>query len=384
MGKTALVLGAGIGGITAAHTLRRLLPAGHRVVVVERERDHVFAPSLLWHIVGNSEPAKFTRPLAAFATKRDAGIELVTGDIARIDPAALSVDVGGKTLSGDALIVALGADYAPEAVPGLAEHGLNLYTLPGATQIRAALDAFSGGRIVVLTAAPGYKCPAAPYEAAMLVEACLRQRGLRDKAELAIHAAEPAPMPVAGPVAGAQIRMMLERKGIAYFPQRQVARVEQNTLHFSDGPSAGFDLLLYVPPHRAPAVVREAGLCGESGWVPVDRATLTTKIPNVWAIGDVTAIPLKMGRPLPKAGVFAHGQAEVVAQNIAAVWSGHQATARFDGHGMCFLEIGGGMAGMGSGNFYAEPLPDVRMRFPNPLWHLGKILYEKYWLWRQF
>lgn len=381
MARTALVLGAGIGGITAAHALRRLLPASDRVVVIERERDHVFAPSLLWQIVGDREPAKFTRPIAALTDK---GIELVTGDIARIDPSAPSVEVGGQTLNGDAMIVALGADYAPDAVPGLAEHGLNLYTLAGATQIRAALDAFTGGRIVVLTAAPGYKCPAAPYEAAMLVEAFCRQRGLRDRTNLAIHAAEPAPMPVAGPVAGAQIKMLLERKGIAYFPQRQVTRVEPGTLHFAEGPSAGFDLLLYVPPHRAPAVVKAAGLCGDSGWVPVDRETLATKHPKVWAIGDVTAIPLKMGRPLPKAGVFAGGQAEVVAQNIAAAWGGREPTARFDGHGLCFLEIGGGLAGMGSGNFYAEPLPDVRMRFPNPFWHLGKMLYEKYWLWRRF
>ena len=91
-----------------------------------------------------------------------------------------------------------------------------------------------------------------------------------------------------------------------------------------------------------------------------------------------------MGRPLPKAGVFANGQAGVVARNIARAWTGKGEAARFDGHGMCFLEIGGGMAGVGSGNFYAEPTPDVRMRNPNPLWHLGKVLYEKYWLWRRF
>lgn len=377
MGRTALVLGAGIGGITVARALRKRLPADDRVVVVERERHHVFAPSLLWHIVGDSEPASFKRPLAALTAK---GIELVSGDVSRIDPSALTAEVGGKILVGDAMIVALGADYAPKTVPGLAERGLNLYTLAGAEKIRAALDAFTGGRIVVLTAAAGYKCPAAPYEAAMLIEAFCRKRGLRSKTEIAIHAAEPAPMPVAGPVAGAQIKTMLERKGIAYFAQRQVVRVEANVLQFSEGQTAAFDLLLYVPPHRAPAVVRDAGLCGESGWVPVDRDTLATKFAKVWAIGNVTAIPLKMGRPLPKAGVFAGRQAEVVAKNVAAAWSGQAATARFDGHGACFLEVGSGMAGMGSGNFYAEPLPDVRMRFPNPFWHLAKLLHQKVWL----
>src|SRR5579885_3194569 len=151
MGKTALILGAGVGGIVAAETLRKLLPAEHRVIVVEREPNHVFAPSLLWHIVGANKRADFTRPISALAAK---GIELVTGEIEHIDPEALSVKAAGQVLRGDSLVIALGADYAPEAVPGLAKYGINLYTLAGAETIRAALESFRGNRIVVLTAAP--------------------------------------------------------------------------------------------------------------------------------------------------------------------------------------------------------------------------------------
>ncbi|MDO8786556.1 MAG: FAD/NAD(P)-binding oxidoreductase [Sulfuritalea sp.] len=381
MARTVLILGAGIGGIVAAETLRKLLPSEDRVVVVERERNHVFAPSLLWHMTGDNDAAAFTRPLSALSSK---GIELVTGELTRIDPATLSVDVGGKTLTGDAMVVALGADYAPETIAGLVDAGFNLYTLEGAQEIRDALDTFEGGRIVVLTAAPAYKCPAAPYEAAMLVDAYCKKRRLRQETTVTVYAAEPAPMLVTGPVIGAQVTGMLKRKGIPYFATHQVTKVEAGSLHFANGATAAFDLLLYVPPHRAPAVVKAAGLCAESGWIAVDRETLETQFPAVYAIGDVTSIPLKMGRPLPKAGVFANGQAQVVAKNIARAWTGQGETARFDGHGMCFLEIGGGMAGVGSGNFYAEPTPDVRMRTPNPIWHLGKVLYEKYWLWRQF
>ena len=381
MAKTALILGAGIGGIVLAESLRKLLPAEHRVLVVERERDHVFAPSLLWHMTGDNQAAAFTRPLSSLSAK---GIDLVSGEVTRIDPATRSVEVGGKTLTGDAMVVALGADYAPETVPGLAEAGHNLYTLKGAEEIHAALEAFTGGRIVVLTAAPAYKCPAAPYEAAMLVDAYCKKRSLPKKTEVVLYAAEPMPMPVAGALAGSQIMMMLAKKDIAYFPGRQVTKAEAGALHFADGATVAFDLLLYVPPHRVPAVVKQAGLCAESGWVAVDRETMETKFPNVYALGDVTSIPLKMGRPLPKAGVFAHGQAEVVAKNIARAWTGQGEAARFDGHGMCFVETGNGMAGIGSGNFYAEPVPKMRLRFPNMAWHLGKILYEKYWLWSRF
>jgi sulfide:quinone oxidoreductase len=158
----------------------------------------------------------------------------------------------------------------------------------------------------------------------------------------------------------------------------------QRRIEFASGSSAQFDLLLYVPPHRAPEPVRAAGLVNDSGWIPVDRHTLATRFPDVYAVGDITVIPLKMGRPLPKAGVFAHGEAEVVAHNIAAAWTGRGKPRRFEGEGMCFIETGGARAGMGSGNFYAEPLPEVKLHSPSLFWHGAKVLYEKYWLYRQF
>jgi len=114
--------------------------------------------------------------------------------------------------------------------------------------------------------------------------------------------------------------------------------------------------------------------------VSVDRYTLETGFPRVYALGDVVSIPLTVGKPLPKAGVFAHGEGEVVARNIARAITGAGAAARFDGHGECFIEIGGGKAGFGSGNFYAEPKPMVTLRGPGWRWHIAKVLFEKSWL----
>ena len=383
MSRTVLVLGAGIGGIVAAETLRKLLPASDRVIAVDRAGQHFFPPSLLWLMVGERTPQEFSRPLDRLPRY---GIEFRQGNITRIDPAQREVEIDGQSLRADALVIALGAEYAPEIIPGLAEAGLCIYTMEGATAIRDALARFPGGRIVILTAAPQYKCPAAPYETALLVDSYLHKRGLREKTTIEFFAAEPRPMFVAGPEMGAAVRGMVEARGIAYHPEHQVREVDaaKRRIVFANGAEAGFDLLLYVPPHRAPAVVREAGLTNESGWVPVDRHTLQTQFDNIFALGDITTIPLKMGRPLPKAGVFAHGQAEVVAHNIAHAWTGKGALRQFTGEGMCFIETGGGRAGIGKGNFYAEPTPRVEMRGPNRFWHMGKILYEKYWLYRRF
>jgi sulfide:quinone oxidoreductase len=377
--RSLLVLGGGVGGVVAANRLRKRLPRTDRVTLIDREAQHLFQPSLLWLAVGRRQPDAIQRPLAGL---RRRGIDVIQGEISQLDPGARSVLVGGQEFRGDAMVIALGADLAPGIIPGLAEAGYNLYTLEGALAIARALTAFRSGRIVVLTAAPAYKCPAAPYEAVMLIEHALRRYGVRRKVELDLYAAEPVPMGVAGPAVSAAVREVVESKGIRYHSLHQVLSVDAatRTLSFTNGTTAAFDLLVYVPPHRAPTVVQRAGLTGESGWISVDRHSFRTTFPGVFAVGDVTSVPLAMGKPLPKAGVFAHGAAEVVAANIASEWTGHPATESYNGQGQCFLETGDGRAGLGAGNFYAEPLPQVRLHSPSRWWHWGKVLFERRWL----
>lgn len=382
-GKTILILGGGIGGVVAASRLRRALPREHRIVLVEQAATHLFQPSLLWLMLGLRAPAQISRPYTALAQR---GIELVQGRVERIDPARRTATVDGKELSADYLIIALGAELAPDAVPGLAQAGHNLYSLAGAAAIRDARLRLTHGRIALLVSAVPFKCPAAPYEAAMLLEWDYRQRGLRDQVQIDLYSPEPGPMAAAGAETSAQVRAMVEQKGIAYHPQQKVASVDPDTrrILFESGTSADFDLLVYVPPHRAPESVRAAGLCGDSGWVAVDRATLATSFPGVYTIGDATGIPLAIGKPLPKAGVLAHGQAEVVAHNIAAKITGTGSMKQFQGEGACFIEAGDGRAGFGSGNFYAEPAPQMKLRPVGRLLHWGKVAYEKYWFYKWF
>jgi len=378
-GKTILILGGGIGGVVAANSLRKRLGRQHRIVLVDREPNFALAASFLWVMSGDRRPEQVARPLSRLERK---GIEVIRGHVERIVPERREAVVDGRAIEADHMIVALGAEFAPEAVPGLADAGLTFCTLDGAARLRQALDEIQAGRIAVLTAAPAYKCPAAPYEAAMLIDGLLRRRGLRSAVEVVLHSAEPGPMGVAGPEATTAVRMMVEQKGIAYRPAHQIARAEPHRAHFTDGEAVDFDMLVYVPPIRPPKALEGSGLVDESGWVRVDRHTLQTRFPGVYALGDVTLIPLAMGKPLPRAGVFAHGQAEVVARNIAGVVNGRAASARFDGHGACFVETGAGQAGFGAGNFFAEPRPKVRMRRPNWLWHAGKVLFEKQVMWR--
>jgi len=381
-GETVVILGGGTGGLVAANHLVRKKD-GHRIVLVERDAVYRFAPSFPWVMSGARRPEQVTVDLRRL-TRRS--VELTQAEVRAIDVDAGRVETSTGSIPYDRLVVALGAELAPDAVAGFAEAAHNVYALEGAVSAGRALEEFEGGRVVVLVSRLPYKCPAAPYETALLAEALLRKRGVRSGSTVDVYTPEPFPMPTAGPVMGEALRGILEQRRIGFYPEQSVERIEPEAreLVLTGGERVGYDLLLGVPPHRAPAPARESGLAAETGFIPVDRATLATNVEGVFAIGDITTIPLAGGKFLPKAGVFAHGQAKVVAQRIAAELAGRAPSDAFEGKGACFLEMGDGIAAYATGDFYAEEAPQVTLRRPGRHWHLAKVAFEKYWLRRWF
>ena len=377
--KTVLILGGGVGGIVTANTLRELLGAEHRVIVVDKQSEYVFSPSLLWVMVGWRQPAQISKDLHRLV---QSGVEVVLADVQEIDLGGQKVMTSSGDLAYDYLVLALGATLAPQATPGFDEAAITPYDLDGATRLWSVLQRFEGGRVAVLVAGMPYKCPAAPYETALLLDDHLRRRGIRGRCKVEVFTPEVLPMGVAGPAMGQAVVGMLEAKGIRFNPNLDLTHIdpERNELVFSSREPAPFDLLAGVPPHRPPQVVQQSTLANETGWVPVNRRTLQTSHENVYAIGDVTAVTLANGKPLPKAAVFAEGQARAVARSIADEVQGIGAQAEFDGVGFCWIETGGGSAGFASGEFYAEPDPVVPLPHSGRMWHWGKILFEKYWM----
>ena len=371
--RRVVVVGGGVGGLACAHRLARA-DSELTVTLLDRTLRHDFAPSFLWLMTGQRTPERVSRPLSTLAR---AGVQLIEAEVTAVDPAAGRVSSTAGEIAYDQLVLAPGAALAPEAIPGLAQAAHGFYTREDAERLRDALAAFAGGRVLVVVSAMPFKCPAAPYEAAFLVDHLLRRRTVA--AQVDIVTAEPQPLPVAGREIGAQVAAMLANRGIGFQPGRQLASVdpEGREARFADG-AEPFDLLIAIAPHRPPAFVADSPLAGPQGWIPVDPHTLRAA-ENVHAIGDVTAIELSNGMMLPKAGVFAHAQAKVVAANLTLA-AGRQADAHFDGHGACFLETGGGRAGFASGDFYASPQPAVRMHRPARRWRWGKVLVERRWL----
>jgi sulfide:quinone oxidoreductase len=303
------------------------------------------------------------------------GVEFVHARVGSIDLVGRKVGTNIGSIEWDILVVALGADVSMDGVSGLKEAAHTFYTLEGAERLRSVIAEFKGGDIAILLVKPPWKCPPAPYEAAMLLHAHFVER--RVSARISIHTPEGIPMATAGPEMGAFIKSQLESRGISLHAKRQVTHVDASArrIHFADGPEAPFDLLLCVPAHAAPKVVREAGLTGGGAWIVVNPRTLEvsldTAVGRVFAIGDVTTVSLPgrfkpdMPLVLPKAGVMAEAQALVVAQRIADLVEGRAPSAEFDGRGFCYLEMGRGEAVRAEGSFFNMPHPVMEKRVPD-------------------
>ena len=367
-----LILGAGFGGLAVATELRRLLGDDHELVLVDRNEQFSMGLRKLWELVGHATIAEGSRSRAVLA---EHGIRFLQDEVEAVDPTARAATVGGETIEADYLVVALGCEPRPDLVEGLAEHGHDVWDVAGVPAAAEALARFDGGGIVILIAGVPYTCPPAPYECAMHVDEHLRERGIRERSSLTVSTVQPILMPNAGRDGSAWLGEQLEARDIGFQVGRPVERIEPGRVVLADG-ELEFDLLLGVPPHRVPAVVESSGLTGEGGWVGVDKATLQTSYPRVFALGDVTLIPLANKLPLPKAGVIAELEGLRVAAAIAADVRSAPPPPPFDGRGMCFIEMGKAQAALVEGAFFAEPEPQVVLAEPSPLHAEEKRRFE--------
>jgi sulfide:quinone oxidoreductase len=367
--KRVLILGGGFGGIATAVALRDQLEPADQIVLVDRRTSFVMGLRKNWVLSGEASLADGTRRLADLERP---GMTVIQGSITAIHPAELAADVDGRRLEADALVVALGTERDADQVPGFREFAIDAYDRDATARGREAIERLTSGRVVIGIFGVPYPCPPGPFELAMLLVSRFERR--RAAASVTIFSPLPLSLPILGSAGCATVEARLAGAGVEFLAARQATAVVDGAVEFGED-RVTFDLLLGVPPHRAPAVVADAGLTRGGAWIPVARLTLETDFPGVYAIGDVTAIPLANGQLLPKAGVFAEAQGKVVAERIAAAFAGRTAAATFTGEGACFFELGAGTAAMVAGRFLADP-PDVRLTEPGPEHLAAKRAFE--------
>ena len=364
-------MGGGFGGLAAANELKANLPDA-KITIIDKKDYFMMDLVKLWIIKGTRQFDTSKRPLRSVTKK---GIDFVNETAVAIDTNQKKVRTTTREFSYDYLIIAAGVELAPEKILGLSENAMILYDLEHVQKIRQKiLQAKSGKLAFAITGMP-YKCPPAPFEEALIISTMLKELGTRNSISIDFYSLAPITLPAAGPEVSNQLLEMLESEKITFHGNRKTASVEQNLIRFEDGSTEKFDLLIAVPPHKAPKVVYDSNFAKEGQFISVKR-DCKTQFENVYAIGDVTTMMVTDKIAVPKAGIFAEGQGVAVAHDIIAQIKKEQTDSIFEGKGGCFVEMGS-TAGYVYVDMFAQPNPITRLDKPEPEHMQEKEQFEK-------
>jgi sulfide:quinone oxidoreductase len=385
--KQVLILGGGFGGLTSANLIRKNLPQEEcQITVVDKNQRFMMGLVNLWILSGSR---RFEDSQVALNKLEAKGIKFLNDEITGIDPSknSITTKTNHNKLEYDYLIIALGAELSPERISGFEnndESCFNIYDAKQVPRLREKILSLKSGRIAVCIADIPYKCPPAPYEISLLIDDILIKNGTRDSIDLNMYVPTPISLPAAGAKVSQDVVKLLNNNHIKFYPMHKLTKVlDEKTIEFENGNKTSYDLLILVPPHQVPQVIKNSDLLLEyegQRWINVDRFTLRTKYKNIFAIGDVTEIRLDKATTIPKAGIFAEGEAKAVSQQIIYEIknsNGDKESTKFDGKGFCFMEIGNKKAGYIDTDFYNEAGPTTRLDPPSDEFYQKKLDFER-------
>jgi sulfide:quinone oxidoreductase len=368
-----LILGGGFGGLSAANEIRNNFSSSQvKITVIDKKDWFMVGFAKLWIIKGIRT---FENSIGSLNELTKKEINFLKEEILKIDLQNKYVKTTTRTLSYDFLIIAMGAVLSPEKIPGLLENGMNLYDHNQLTEIHNKLKEMKSGNIAISIMGMPYKCPPAPFEASLLINSMLREQGVRDSVQIHIYSPSPITLPAAGSEISQQILNLINSEKIVFHGSCKIRLVEKNKLVFQDS-EADFDLLLAVPPHIAPKIIYESRLAKEDGFISINR-DCKTPFENVYAVGDVTNLAVADTMAVPKAGVFAEGEAITVAQNIISKIQSKEESSLFDGKGGCFLESGRNTASLIEVDMFSESKPLTKLTESTTEHLYEKIQFEK-------
>ncbi|MBM3567156.1 MAG: hypothetical protein FJX46_00200 [Alphaproteobacteria bacterium] len=316
-----VVIGGGFGGATAARYVRMADPA-IEVTLLERDAQYFTCPFSNLVLGGMKTMADITQGHDKLA--KQSGIKVVRDEAVAVDPAKKEVRLkGGASLPYDKLIVSPGIDLNFAAVPGYDEAAAELAPHawkagPQTVLLRRQLEAMAdGGTVVIAPPANPFRCPPGPYERASMIAHYLKQAKPRSKIVIV------DPKPAFSKQALFQDAWQTLYPGMISWeglPQGTgFTRVDAaaKTVFTGMGQWKG-DVLNFIPPQRAGAIAAGAGLTNQTGWCPIDPATMeSTQVKNIHVIGDAT-----IAGAMPKSGSAANAQGKVAAAAVVAMLNG--------------------------------------------------------------
>lgn len=393
-----VILGAGLGGSTAAFEIKHAVGAAADVTVVSQGDTFHFVPSNPWVAVHWRDRAAIEVKLGPVLAKK--GIGLRAAGAKRVVPSENRIELNdGESLAYDYLAIATGPDLAFDEIEGLGPltgHTQSVCHVDHAEMAASAFDEFvkAPGPIVV-GAVQGASCFGPAYEFAMILNAELRKRKIRDRVPMTFVTSEPyighLGLDGVGDTKGLLESAMRDRD-IKWITNAKVTSVEPGMMHVEEIAEDGqvkakhdlpFAFSMMLPAFRGVAAVRGVeGLTNPRGFIVVDKNQRNPAFPNVFALGVCVAIaptgktPVPVG--VPKTGFMIESMVSAIAANLRDEIQGKRGVHEATWNAICLADFGdGGVA------FFAQPqIPPRNVNWASSgKWvHLAKVAFEKYFL----
>jgi sulfide:quinone oxidoreductase len=396
--STIVVLGGGIGGISAAFELKDELGDAHEIVLVSDQEHFEFTPSNPWVAVKWRKPDSIRLDLNKLMAKH--GIGFVGKAVKRVQPESHNLLLeDDDVLTYNYLVIASGPRLAFDEVPGLGPHGGytgSVCKTDHANLMSEKFDAFCANPgPVVVGAAQGASCYGPAYEYTFIVETELRRRKIRDKVPMTFVTPEPyighLGLDGVGDTKGMLESEMRERH-IKWHTNTRIDAVEDGLMKITQVAEDGSDKVshelefahsMILPAFTGiEAVMGVEGLSNPRGFIIVDEHQRNPTYPEIFAVGVCVAIPPVGGTPLPvgvpKTGYMIESMVTATVQNLTEILGGKEPTHHATWNAFCLADFGDrGVA------FIA--LPQIPPRNTNwsgsGRWvHWAKIGFEKYYL----
>ncbi len=347
--RRVLIIGSGTAAISLANKLRVLnSPRELDISVIGNESRHFCRADGPLVSLGMKNYRKSIKDID-FLLNND--IEYERDEVIGVFPDHRMVTTrSGKKYDYDILVIATGSKFATELLPGYDGEAKHFYDLQHALELSKSMEDFYGGKIIVGLSEPPVQCPMANHEFTLLLHEQLDALGKLENSEIHFIYPEDGVFPF-DDISELFMKMFKERNITVHsnFRVKEIGQKNREVISES-GEKLNYNLLVLSPPARGQNMLLESGLTDETGYLKMDKETLSVEgKDDVYAIGDAAA------PEVPRSEFSALLQVRYLAKKITAQINNMPFSEKYDGGSACTALIGSDMGVTISFDYEHEP-----------------------------
>jgi sulfide:quinone oxidoreductase len=392
-----VILGAGIGGVPMAYEMKELMRKGEEITVISNSDSFQFVPSNPWVAVNWRSKEDIVVDMPRVMARKK--INFTSAGAKKVHPDKNQVELNdGSSIDYDYLVIATGPHLAFEEVEGLGPdgHTHSVCHVDHAVAAGKAYEEFcKDPGPIVIGAAPGASCFGPALEMAMIIEADLREKKIRDKCPITYVTPEPyvghLGLGGVGDTKG-MVESEFRQRHIRWICNAKIDKAEAGKIHATEVDDAGNTIATHeleakwsmiLPAFKAlDAVAGIEGLGNPRDFIIVDKHQRNPTYQNIFSVGVCIAIPPVEVTPVPtgcpKTGFMIESMVTATAHNIRDLIDGRELTHEGTWSAACLADFGDSGAA-----FVAVPqIPPRNINWSSEgKWvHMAKIAFEKYFL----